>query len=74
MTEQKERRSGKPAEKKPKREKLSLYPLTIEEALRAAAKTGRPPKPGPRAQQGDEGNKDAKPRKTDGPNRGEGHD
>jgi hypothetical protein len=28
----------------PKREKLSLYPLSIEDALRAAAKTGRPPK------------------------------
>jgi hypothetical protein len=26
-----------------KREKLSLFPLSIEDALRAAAKTGRPP-------------------------------
>jgi hypothetical protein len=26
-----------------KREKLSLYPLSIEDALRAAARTGRPP-------------------------------
>lgn len=25
------------------REKLSLYPLSIEDALRAAARTGRPP-------------------------------
>jgi hypothetical protein len=25
-----------------KRDKLSLYPLSIEDALRAAAKTGRP--------------------------------
>jgi hypothetical protein len=46
LTEQKERRSGKSDKEKPKREKLSLYPLTIEEALRAAAKTGRPPKSG----------------------------
>jgi hypothetical protein len=30
-----------------KKEKLSLYPLSIEEALRAAAKTGRPPKSAP---------------------------
>jgi hypothetical protein len=44
MTERKARRSGKADEEKPKREKLSLYPLSIEEALRAAAKTGRPPK------------------------------
>jgi hypothetical protein len=26
-----------------KREKLSLYPLSVEDALRAAAQTGRPP-------------------------------
>jgi len=45
LTEQKECRSGKPSEK-PKREKLSLYPLSIEEALRAAAQTGRPQKAG----------------------------
>jgi hypothetical protein len=44
MTERKGRPSGKPDEEKPKREKLSLYLLSIEEALRAAAKTGRPPK------------------------------
>jgi hypothetical protein len=46
MTEAKvpRRRTEKPQGK----DRLSLYPLTIEEALRAAAKTGRPdpmPKP-----------------------------
>lgn len=29
--------------KKERGGKLSLYPLTVEEALRAAAQTGRPP-------------------------------
>lgn len=45
MPKTKQERASKTAEPKPKREKLSLYPLSIEEALRAAAKTGRPPKP-----------------------------
>jgi hypothetical protein len=30
------------------KEKLSLYPLTIEEAVRAALKTGRAPPPKPK--------------------------
>jgi len=47
LTERKARGNRKSAEEKPKREKLSLYPLSIEEALRAAAKTGRSPKPAP---------------------------
>jgi hypothetical protein len=34
---------------KPKRSsKLSLYPLTLEDAIRAAAKTGRPPSDKPK--------------------------
>ena len=46
----KDKRPRKPREESAnsKREKLSLYPLSIEDALCAAAKTGRPeplPKP-----------------------------
>ena len=39
---------GEPKGKPAGRGKLSLYPLSIEDALRAAAQTGRPPseKPG----------------------------
>lgn len=37
------RRTGKPQSAEKDKKKLTLYPLTIEDALRAAAKTGRPP-------------------------------
>ena len=61
LAERKERRGRKSAEEKPKREKLSLYPLSIEDALRAAAKTGRPPKTEPQTRS-TRGSNDAKQR------------
>jgi hypothetical protein len=43
----KEKRPSKKGDAKvrSKRERLSLFPLSIEDALRAAAQTGRPPPP-----------------------------
>jgi hypothetical protein len=43
MTNASEKRPPKKTRERGKREKLSLYPLSVEDALRAAARTGRPP-------------------------------
>ncbi len=45
MPEKKPKRATKKGEPAERGGKISLYGLSIEDALRAAAKTGRPPKP-----------------------------
>jgi hypothetical protein len=50
----------KPRERSGKREKLSLYGLSIEDAVRAAARTGRPvPAPQPKSRRPKRGSRKA---------------